>query len=122
MGRPGLTQWSNRIRIPFKALARPSFQLALSCHNGLYQKMEDEKKPVVNTVAWLLPQPTIASQARASVSFCYSRDQVSALNDQIEPPNSHTLSGPRHSFWDHQGTQEWLQYMESYGEPPYSHF
>ena len=58
----------------------------------------------------LVPPPTIASQARASTSFCFPSDSWSAINDQIVPPNSHDLSLPRHTFWNHKGTREWLQY------------
>lgn len=58
----------------------------------------------------LVPQPTIASTARASASFCFPSDSLSAINDQIVPPNSHDLSVPRHTFWNHLGSEEWLQY------------
>ena len=57
-----------------------------------------------------IPRPTIASRARATASYCNASDTVSALNDQVEPPNSHDLSVPRHTFWNHLGTREWLQY------------
>jgi DUF1680 family protein len=57
-----------------------------------------------------LPPPTIASRARVSASFCFPSDSLSAINDQIVPPNSHDLSAPRHTFWNHLGTREWLQY------------
>ncbi len=58
----------------------------------------------------LVPPPTIASRARASASFCFPSDSLFAINDQIDPPNSHDLSVPRHTFWNHLGTREWLQY------------
>jgi len=54
--------------------------------------------------------PTVASQAKASASHCWPRDTVAALNDQIEPPNSHDLGPPRFTWWDHRGTREWVQY------------
>jgi len=57
-----------------------------------------------------LPPPTVASHARASASFCFPSDSLSAINDQIVPPNSHDLSVPRHTFWNHKGSAEWLQY------------
>jgi DUF1680 family protein len=57
-----------------------------------------------------LPLPTVASRARASASFCHSSDSLSAINDQIVPANSHDLSVPRHTFWNHKGSKEWLQY------------
>ncbi len=75
------------------------------CHRGPNQMAvwlpEDPK---------LVPAPTIASTARASASFCFPPDSISAINDQVEPPNSADLSLPRHTFWDHLGTKEWLQY------------
>jgi len=54
--------------------------------------------------------PTVASQARASASHCWPRDSIAALNDQIDPPNSHDLGPPRFTWWDHRGTREWVQY------------
>jgi len=58
----------------------------------------------------LVPPTTIANTARASASFCFPPDSISAINDQVDPPNSHDLEVPRHTFWDHLGTKEWLQY------------
>jgi DUF1680 family protein len=57
-----------------------------------------------------LPRPTIASRARATASYCFLSDSISAINDQTLPRNSHDLSVPRHTFWDHRGSEEWLQY------------
>lgn len=57
-----------------------------------------------------VPRPTIASRAKVSVSHCNKSDSPAALNDQIEPPNSHDLSIPRHTWWNHLGTKEWVQY------------
>jgi len=57
-----------------------------------------------------IPRPTIAGRARASVSHCYDKDTVRALNDQIDPPNSADLTVPRHTWWPHRGTAEWAQY------------
>ncbi|MBC8871585.1 MAG: glycoside hydrolase family 127 protein [Planctomycetes bacterium] len=57
-----------------------------------------------------VPRPTIASRAKISVSHCNRSDEPAALNDQIEPPNSHDLSIPRHTWWNHLGTKEWVQY------------
>ena len=56
------------------------------------------------------PRPTIAGTARPSASHCWPKDAVRAINDQIEPPNSHDLGVPRHTWWDHRGTTEWVQY------------
>ena len=57
-----------------------------------------------------VPQPTIASRARVSASHCFASDTVAALNDQVEPPNSHSLKIPRMTWWNHLGTKEWVQY------------
>lgn len=58
-----------------------------------------------------LPIPTIASRSRVSASHCFGRgDTVEAMNDQIEPANSADLTVPRHTWWDHRGTDEWVQY------------
>jgi hypothetical protein len=35
---------------------------------------------------------------------------VSALNDQVVPKSSDDLEIPRFTWWDHQGTSEWVQY------------
>jgi hypothetical protein len=58
----------------------------------------------------LRPAPTLASTSRASASHVWQNDTVDALNDQIEPASSIDHDIPRHTFWDHVGTQEWLQY------------
>ncbi len=57
-----------------------------------------------------IPKPTLASKAQASASHCWHRDTTSAVNDRVEPANSHNLSIPRHTWWDHRGTTEWVQY------------
>jgi len=57
-----------------------------------------------------VPRPTIASRAKVSVSHSYRSDEPAALNDQIEPLNSHDLGVPRHTWWNHLGTKEWVQY------------
>ncbi|MGE4285472.1 MAG: glycoside hydrolase family 127 protein [Phycisphaerae bacterium] len=56
-------------------------------------------------------EPTIANQAQAQASHCYREDTISALNDDIEPADSNDHSIPRHTFWDHRGTTEWVEYV-----------
>ncbi len=56
------------------------------------------------------PLPTIASQSAPSASHTFSNDTVLALNDQMEPKGSGDQSIPRHTWWDHRGTAEWVQY------------
>jgi DUF1680 family protein len=56
------------------------------------------------------PLPTIASTSEVSVSHCWSADTTNAINDQELPQSSADHEIPRHTFWDHQGTSEWVQY------------
>ncbi|HOW64823.1 MAG TPA: glycoside hydrolase family 127 protein [Candidatus Paceibacterota bacterium] len=60
--------------------------------------------------AYPLPSPSVASRASASASHCWQNDALSALNDQIEPASSDDASIPRFTWWDHRGTQEWVQF------------
>jgi len=53
---------------------------------------------------------TPAEVARATSSHCWRHDTTSALNDQLEPANSSDHSIPRHTWWDHRGSKEWVQY------------
>lgn len=57
-----------------------------------------------------LPRPTLASEATPTASHCWSKDTVLALNDQIEPAASDDPKVPRFTWWDHRGTNEWVQY------------
>lgn len=61
-------------------------------------------------VATAAPLPTIASKSAPSASHTHGGDTVLALNDQIEPKGSGDQSIPRHTWWDHRGTAEWVQY------------
>lgn len=45
-----------------------------------------------------------------SASHCWTRDSVQALVDGREPQHSGDQSLPRFTWWDHQGTTEWVQY------------
>ncbi len=54
--------------------------------------------------------PALALKARVSASHCWERDTLAALNDGREPKSSGDSSIPRMTFWDRQGTAEWLQY------------
>jgi DUF1680 family protein len=60
-----------------------------------------------------IPEPTAASTARVSASHCWHRDTITAINDQIEPASSSDLTVPRHTWWDHRGSREWMQYAFS---------
>lgn len=61
-------------------------------------------------VARPVPRPTIAGTARASTSHAWHMDTADAMNDGVEPANSVDHSIPRLTWWDHQGTTEWVQY------------
>ncbi len=56
------------------------------------------------------PHPTLASRARPSASHTHGGDTVAALNDQRVPARSGDHSLARFTWWDHKGTQEWVQY------------
>jgi hypothetical protein len=56
------------------------------------------------------PLPTTASLARPSASHVWAGDTERALNDLRDPERSSDHSLPRHTWWDHRGTTEWVQY------------
>jgi len=66
--------------------------------------------PQTVELAQVPPPPTLASSSRATSSYCWPPDSVTAVNDQAEPANSNDHSIPRLTWWDHKGTAEWLQY------------
>ncbi len=61
------------------------------------------------------PLPTIASTSTPSASHAWRHDDVFALNDQVEPSDSGDHVLPRFTWWDHVGTNEWVQY--DFAEP-----
>jgi len=52
----------------------------------------------------------MAAGFTARCSHCFDRDTVGALNDGVEPSSSNDHSIPRHTWWDHRGVTEWVQY------------
>ncbi|WP_307796993.1 beta-L-arabinofuranosidase domain-containing protein [Actinomadura barringtoniae] len=52
---------------------------------------------------WILPPNT-------SASHVWQGDTTEALCDGVEPSGSGDQSIPRFTWWDHQGTTEWVQY------------
>ncbi|MBN2474619.1 MAG: hypothetical protein JXB62_08420 [Pirellulales bacterium] len=56
--------------------------------------------------AAVLAGPVAAEEVR--VSHCFPGDTVAAINDRVEPQSP--TDRPRHSFWPHQGTKEWVEY------------
>jgi DUF1680 family protein len=61
------------------------------------------------------PLPTVASLSQVSASHTWRTDTLTALNDQREPRSSNDHGIPRHTWWDHRGTTEWVQY--DFAEP-----
>lgn len=57
-----------------------------------------------------LPAPTLASNAKATASFCHAADAVEALNDGLLPKDSCDHDTPRMTWWSHKGSSEWVQY------------
>ena len=52
----------------------------------------------------------LTQRGRPSASHCWHADTLDALNDGVLPKDSNDRAIPRMTFWDHQGTQEWVQY------------
>ncbi len=50
-----------------------------------------------------------ASLLKASASHCFEGDTLEALDDGLEPLSSDDHNIPRFTWWDHKGTQEWVQ-------------
>ena len=51
-----------------------------------------------------------ANGAKVSASHCFANDRTSAISDGVLPKSSSDHSVPRHTFWDHRGTKEWIVY------------
>jgi hypothetical protein len=51
------------------------------------------------------PRPGVTPTA----SHCWGPDSVAAITDRQEPGSSADHQVPRHSFWPHRGTPEWIQ-------------
>jgi hypothetical protein len=80
---------------------------------------QDNRQKTADMEVWLpedkesarpAPVPTIANQSAITVSHCFANDTPDALNDGIEPANSNDHAIARHTWWDHRGTAEWVQY------------
>ena len=54
----------------------------------------------------LLLDPAPADEVK--VSHCFQGDSTAAINDRVEPQSP--VDRPRHSFWPHKGTEEWVEY------------
>src|SRR5262249_2513950 len=60
-------------------------------------------------------RPTIASLATSTASHCFANDTVGAMSDGIAPKSSSDETRRRFTWWDHKGTDEWVQY--DFGRP-----
>ena len=58
----------------------------------------------------LPPKPTLASQAKLSVSFQRPGMAANRINDQLQPLNATDGFAPSFDFWPHKGTAEWIVY------------
>jgi hypothetical protein len=63
---------------------------------------------------WTAP-PLPKQLYRASASHCHVSDTVTAIADERVPRKSDDDSIPRHTFWPHKGTTEWL--LAEFDEP-----
>ncbi|TWT83449.1 Non-reducing end beta-L-arabinofuranosidase [Planctomycetes bacterium CA13] len=78
------------------------------CHRGANEmRVWIPRSPDLATVS---PIPTIASTSKATASHKHGADTINALADQILPANSIDHEIPRFTWWNHRGTQEWVQY------------
>ena len=66
-----------------------------------------------NATPWKSSKPQKLYNAAAS--HVWSSDFVEALADGLEPDSSSDTSIPRMTFWDHRGSEEWLE--ARFGEP-----
>jgi hypothetical protein len=59
---------------------------------------------------WTPPAVPKPSAYKVTASHCYSGDSVEAMGDGLEPASSSDESIPRHTWWTHRGSTEWVQY------------
>ncbi|MFN3408144.1 MAG: beta-L-arabinofuranosidase domain-containing protein [Limisphaerales bacterium] len=56
------------------------------------------------------PSPTLASQAKVTVSFARAGMSLAPINDQLLPENFTDGFAPNFDFWPRKGTTEWITY------------
>ena len=66
--------------------------------------------PYDESVASPTTPPTIASNSKVTASHCHYSDKIAAVNDKKNPKNSNDHDVSRLTFWNHKGTDEWVQY------------
>ena len=57
----------------------------------------------------MTPNEATRNGLTMTASHCNATDTIASLLDDKEPSTSNDASIPRHTFWDHRGTDEWLQ-------------
>ncbi len=57
-----------------------------------------------------MTDPTPMPGVTARASFCHQGDSPAALFDRLEPAHSRDRDIPRFTWWNHRGTEEWVQY------------
>jgi DUF1680 family protein len=62
------------------------------------------------TTARPIQPPTLASQAKVTVSFARNGMNLAPINDQLMPQNFTDGFAPNFDFWPHKGTSEWITY------------
>ncbi|MFO8014608.1 MAG: glycoside hydrolase family 127 protein [Phycisphaerae bacterium] len=58
---------------------------------------------------WKPPEKPAEPAYGVKVSHCWGGDRPGAIADGLEPKHSDDHSIPRHTFWDHKGTEEWVE-------------
>lgn len=58
---------------------------------------------------WVAPAKPRPSTYKLSASHTFQGDSLAALDDGLEPRNSGDQDLPRFTWWDHRGTEEWVQ-------------
>jgi len=71
--------------------------------------------PETTALARTKVPPTLAQRAKLTASYVNPADSVGAVNDGVSPSSSDDHSVPRFTWWDRQGTEEWVEL--AFGEP-----
>lgn len=98
--------WSGRLYRP--AAAKPVEFTAIPYYAW------DNREPG-EMLVWLpeppgMTDPTPLPGVKATASHCYRGDTPAALFDRLEPAHSRDRDIPRFTWWNHRGTEEWVQY------------
>ena len=59
---------------------------------------------------WTVPAQARQSQYKITASHTFHSDSVEAMDDGLDPEDSGDHNIPRFTWWDHRGTNEWVQY------------